>query len=430
MSKLYSSFPAVPTDVEKSAIKNGQFDTAIGLLESRITGGREVVRRAVAAILTPNGLSHPRTTATHRALLTLSRDKNGRHRLITTNFDRIFEAVAEDQVPRMAAPRLPVPKMRWSGLVYLHGLLTEPLTATDLDALVLSSGDFGLAYLTERWAARFVSELFRNYVICFVGYSINDPVMRYMMDALAADRLLGETHSEVFAFGSFSKGDEKRQELEWAAKNVTPILYRSHARHFYLHKTLQTWAAQYRDGISRNERITSRYASNAPAGSTKQDDVVSRVLWALTDPSGIPAKYFAELDPVPPIGWLGPLSEERFGHHDLPRFGIRASEKEDNPVRFSLLSRYAKYDAGRSMRLVGDRRDVNIWDRVMVQIARWTIRHLDDPRLLLWFAARGGRLDPSLSRMISDALRPGGVRVSARMRVLWSLMLAGRIRSL
>ena len=50
-----------------------------------------------------------------------------------------------------------------------------------------------LAYLTERWAARFVGELFRNYVVCFVGYSINDPVMRYMMDALAADRMLGES---------------------------------------------------------------------------------------------------------------------------------------------------------------------------------------------------------------------------------------------
>ena len=32
-----------------------------------------------------------------------------------------------------------------------------------------AGGDFGLAYLTECWAARFVSELFRNYTVCFVG---------------------------------------------------------------------------------------------------------------------------------------------------------------------------------------------------------------------------------------------------------------------
>jgi hypothetical protein len=54
-----------------------------------------------------------------------------------------------------------------------------------LNNLVLSSGDFGLAYLTERWASRFVAELFRTYITCFVGYSIDDPVLRYMVDALS-----------------------------------------------------------------------------------------------------------------------------------------------------------------------------------------------------------------------------------------------------
>jgi hypothetical protein len=34
-----------------------------------------------------------------------------------------------------------------------------------LDTVVITSGDFGLAYLNGRWAARSVSELFRNYVV-------------------------------------------------------------------------------------------------------------------------------------------------------------------------------------------------------------------------------------------------------------------------
>jgi hypothetical protein len=124
--------------------------------------------------------------------------------------------------------------------VYLHGLLSAEPTAGELDRLVVSSGDFGLAYLTERWAARFVSELFRNYTVCFVGYSINDSVLRNMMDALAADRLLGESPPEMFAFGSYSRGKEEERANEWRAKNVTPILYREHKRHAYLHKTLRT----------------------------------------------------------------------------------------------------------------------------------------------------------------------------------------------
>lgn len=55
---------------------------------------------------------------------------------------------------------------------------------TALNRLVVTSGDFGLNHLARTWNA-FVSELFRNYVVCFVGYSISDPVLRYMMDALA-----------------------------------------------------------------------------------------------------------------------------------------------------------------------------------------------------------------------------------------------------
>ena len=77
-----------------------------------------------------------------------------------------------------------------------------------MNRLVVTSGDFGLAYLTERWAARFVSELFRNYIVCFVGYSINDPVLRYMMDALAADRMLGEITPPAWALGDCETGQE------------------------------------------------------------------------------------------------------------------------------------------------------------------------------------------------------------------------------
>ena len=124
--------------------------------------------------------------------------------------------------------------------------------------LVLTSGDFGLAYLTERWAARFVSELFRNFVVCFVGYSINDPVLRYMMDALAADRMLGEISPQAYALGDFAAGQEPQKRIEWEAKNVNPILYEVPTGtndHSALHGTLKMWAETYRDGVYGSERI-------------------------------------------------------------------------------------------------------------------------------------------------------------------------------
>jgi hypothetical protein len=80
------------------------------------------------------------------------------------------------------------------------------------------------------------------------------------------------------------------------------------------------------------------------------------------------------------------------------------------------------------MTLVSDGREAHPWDQVMYQIARWTLRHLNSPRLLLWFASRGGKVAPTLARMIADALKSAGPTVTPPMRTLWSLMLAGRIR--
>lgn len=451
VKRLYSALGTVPSAVQYAAIKAGQFDTAIGLLESDLVGDRETVRRALADILTPD-LSASNATSTHEALLTLSRNREGRTRLITTNFDRLFEhviAVKLLQVDCFKAPLLPVPKNRWDGLVYLHGLLTAAPTAVELDRLVVSSGDFGLAYLTERWAARFVSELFRNYTVCFVGYSINDPVLRYMMDALAADRLLGESPPEMFAFGSYSKGKGHERANEWRAKNVTPILYREHNRHSYLHKTLRTWAETYRDGVRGKERIVVECAMARPLMSTKQDDFVGRLLWALSDSRGLPAKRFAELDPVPALDWLEPLSEERYRQGDLARFGVPPRIVRNDKLTFSLTRRPTSYDLAPLMAMVERGAPVSRWDEVMKQLARWLTRHLDDPALLLWLIKRGGHMHNDLVWWIEhrldeiakferggNAIELSRIRTSAPnaiprplMRTLWLLMLTGRVKT-
>ena len=453
VEKLYTALGTTPSAVQQAAIKAGQFDTAVGLLEADIVGGRKEakVRKALAEILKPD-LGAPNATATHEALLTLSKTREGRTRIITTNFDRLFEEVIAAKslpVERFQAPLLPVPKNRWNGLVYLHGLLTSASTPSDLDRLVVSSGDFGLAYLTERWAARFVSELFRNYTVCFVGYSINDPVLRYMMDALAADGLLGEAQPEMFAFGSCSKGKEEERANEWRAKNVTPILYREHNRHAYLHKTLRAWADTYRDGVRGKERIVVECAMARPLASTRQDDFVGRLLWALSDPGGLPARRFADLDPVPSLDWLEPLSEERYRHCDLGRFGVPPRATVDDKLTFSLTGRPSPYPLAPLMCLVDAGARSSRWDEVMRQLARWLIRHLDDPALLLWLVKRGGQLHDDLVWWIEHRLdelakleREGNTAELARicegapnatpgplMRTLWRLLLTGRVKS-
>lgn len=452
VSRLYQGLSVTPDLVQQSAIKAGQFDTAIGLLEADVVGGRKKVRSELAKILTPN-LTAANATATHEALLMLAQNREGRTRLITTNFDRLFEEVRATKslsFPDFQAPLLPVPKTRWDGLVYLHGLLpVAATTAGDLDRLVVSSGDFGLAYLTERWAARFVSELFRNFTVCFVGYSINDPVLRYMMDALAADRLLGESPPEMFAFGSYSKGKEVDRASEWKAKNVTPILYREHQHHAYLHKTLRAWASTYHDGVRGKERIVVECAIARPLASTKQDDFVGRMLWALSDPGGLPAKRFAELDPVPSLDWLEPLSQELYRHADLGRFGVPPQVAVDEKLSYSLTSRPAPYSLAAWMSIVNAGPHNIRWDAVMFQLARWLLRHLDDPKLLIWVIKSGGQLHDQLIGLIQrhfdelDRLASGGntidldrIRANApnaiprpAMRTLWRMLLNGHVKS-
>ncbi len=449
--RLYQLLSVTPSAVQLSAIKSGQFDVAIGLLESDMVGGREIVRRALATILTPD-LTAPNATATHEALLHLARNREGRTRLITSNFDRLFEEVRAAKslpFPDFKAPLLPVPKIKWDGLVYLHGLLPVTPTAGDLDWLVVSSGDFGLAYLTERWAARFVSELFRNFTVCFVGYSINDPVLRYMMDALAADRLLGESQPENYAFGSYSKGKDDDRANEWKAKNVTPILYREYRNHDYLHKTLRAWSEIYRDGVRGKERIVVECAIARPLASTKQDDFVGRMLWALSDPSGLPANRFAELDPVPSLDWLEPLSKQSYRHNDLGRFGVPPQAAIDDKLAYSLTSRPTPYSLAPWMKIVDAGHRSSRWDAVMVQLARWLLRHLDDPKLLMWVVKLGGQPHDQLLGLIErhldklgklassgDSTELNRIRANApnaiprpAMRTLWRLLLNGHVKS-
>lgn len=430
VDRIYGNVGESRTAIENAAFDRGEYDTTISLLENRVMGGRTAVRSALHAALVPD-LTLPGATQTHEALLTLGRNRLGILRLITTNFDNLFD-VAGKIVGRppesFLAPLLPVPKKRWDGLVYLHGKLPASPVHPELERLVISSGDFGLAYLTERWAARFVSELFRNHTVCFVGYGLNDPVMRYMMDALAADQQLGEAPTEVYAFGGTTKRDHDRTADEWKAKNVIPILYRTPGKndHTALHRTLQAWAETYRDGVRGKEAIVARYAGLAPTGSTKQDDFVGRMLWALCDLSGLPAKTFSDAKPTPSLAWLEAFDENRFRHRDLVRFGVTPSSVEDKVLAFSLVARPAPYLLAPWMRLFRRFGDSSPrWDNVMPHIARWLLNHLDDPVLLLKAVSDGGKLQDNFRYFLQAELnarppRPG-------MKILWQLLLAGLV---
>lgn len=453
VKQIYEQLGTSRNAIEEESYRRQKYDATLDLLERRIPGQRLAVRRALATVLKPN-VRRKGASDTHAALLELAKGRDGATRLVTTNFDRLFERLMTRAKPKIVghqAPYLPIPKnSRWNGVVYLHGLLPEAQDDSSLQRLVLTSGDFGLAYLTEGWAARFVAELFRNYIVCFVGYSIEDPVLRYMMDALAADRMLGESVSCAYAFGSFSSAEESAKRDEWEAKGVTPIMYEvpeGTQDHSALHKTLKAWAATYRDGVQGRERIIAQYAMTRPTASTRQDDFVGRMLWALSHESGLPAKVFSEFDPAPSLDWLEPLSESRYRHDDLPRFGVPPQARPDDDLAYSITRRPTPYSFAPWMMFVKGRSGE--WDNVMFALARWMIRHLDDPALVLWVARQGDQLHEKFARLLGTRLdeivaleREGKfeelerIRANAPraipgslMRTLWRLFLSKRVKS-
>lgn len=286
---------------EKQEFDNHNYDRTLALFETRLGGGPQV-REAVQARLTiPSGIHLP----LHSAILELARTPEVAYRLVTTNFDRGF-VMADPSIGFETAPAMPLPRRsRWRRPVHLHGLIgAEGRTLNDL---VLTSADFGDAYITSGWASRFVAELFARFSVLFIGYSVSDPVMRYLVDALAVSKAHGEHSRQVFALVPSKSGepDEHVRQL-WAARGVAAIVYEMDATHSRLERTLVEWAGIHKSGLAGRVSVVAQLADNPPSGSG-QDYHSSQMIWALSDKSGLASRKFLSLSP--PIEWLEVLEQ-------------------------------------------------------------------------------------------------------------------------
>ena len=179
-----------------------------------------------------------------------------------------------------------------------------------------------------------------------------------------------------------------------------PILYQNHCKHFLLRETLRIWSEMFRDGIYGKEQVVFQLAEADPGTTTEQDNFVGRMLWALADPSGNPAKRFAENDPVPRIDWLEPLSVYRYRDTDLRLFGVAPLDDVDSESHFSFLRRPTPYRLAPTMELANPSSNGKL-DNIMFQLARWLTRHLNDPKT----DALGGRARGSFAQYVSSTYR-------------------------
>ena len=169
--------------------------------------GVDVHARAARVLSSKN----PQPTALHRSSLQLFR-QNDQVRIVTTNFDELFEQAAKDVLDFtpdvFRAPALPLGRS-FNGIVHVHGVLSHP------EGMVLTDGDFGRAYLTEGWARRFLVELFREFSVLFVGYDHNDTVMNYLARALP----------EGGGNRRFAMTGGARDFQHWSVLGIKPIIF-------------------------------------------------------------------------------------------------------------------------------------------------------------------------------------------------------------
>ena len=212
-------------------------DRIFGLLEREFDV--KDIHAAVARSLRP---SSGVDLSAHRVMLDLARGPDHRVRLVTTNFDRLFEA-SYHNLRCWQPPRLPDP-VRYDdldGIVHLHGRVSEDYGGSEGEGFVLSSAEFGRAYLSEAWATAFIQSVLQKYLVVFVGYTADDPPVQYLLEAL--NRRMA-TAATIYAFQA---GDPAEAQAKWHQKGVEAIAYVESEDHAVLWDTLSAWSTRASD---------------------------------------------------------------------------------------------------------------------------------------------------------------------------------------
>jgi hypothetical protein len=238
--QIYAEIGETPDNeaAELEAMRRGEYDRALRSLEKRtaLPKAPSRVRAATSKLLTPaSGVLVP----DHLTLLRLSRDVNGRPKLITTNFDPLFEraahagGMATASHAGKAVPRPGTPDDH--GILHLHGRIADATLNLLPSELILTSADFGDAYLRDGWASQYIEDRMRLNTVVLVGYAAEDTAMRLLLETVDADRERFRDLKSIYAI-------ERQTPISasiWKAKGIKPIEF---AEYDHIYDTLAEWA--------------------------------------------------------------------------------------------------------------------------------------------------------------------------------------------
>lgn len=385
------------------AFREGRYDEALSILENPKDGYEpKQVREKVRGCLTQDSPSLDK----HLILAQLADLDKEHGRLVTTNFDCLFDKAVNDlreqegsehQPDVHVAPALPPAKPQtFRGLAYLHGKLGD--SPDDLQ-LVLTTADFGRAYMLEGWARRFVVDLFRHYHVVFIGYSVEDIMMRYLVSALAAIREENEKSPQQFrrSYAFAKKGAESTvDERQWRL-GIEPLLYDAADKsdeHRELWRILKEWSEDHRGKFTERRYKVTRLGQHPP----KNENDIQEMAWALKDIEV--ARHFADSKAHP--GWIAPLQEKRL-------LGLPTSRNDKgDPIAVPLVSQ----------RLTDQ---LALYD-VTQELSRWIVKCLNTPEALDWALREGSVLHADLRRQVRFRLDDEKTELQPAFRKIWQVL--------
>ncbi|TFH41811.1 MAG: hypothetical protein E4H01_14370, partial [Lysobacterales bacterium] len=408
-------------------------DHIFGLLERDFL--TRDIESAVAKALQPSpGVD----LSAHRILLALATTPEGKVRLVTTNFDRLFED-CDDTLKVWQPPRLPDPTRPndMDGIIHLHGRTTRDYGGSEGDGFVLSSSEFGRAYLSDGWATNFFREILNRYVVAFVGYQADDPPVQYLLEAL--NKKAGQI-KDVYAFQSGTPSDASAR---WIHKGIEAIAYFEEDGHQALWETLEAWAERAKAPEAWYNSVIG-LAREGP--ENLEPHVRGQVAHIISTLEG--ARKFSESDPPPPADWIcvfdpyqryatprhtGQLSEQGSFVDPFYLYGLDSDvvpipidpenylEKRNvPPTAWSGLAanrpdrKYLRDDNLPALRGHWSTNPPSLPSR-LIQIGVW-IKQVAHQPTLVWWAAHQHALHPSIQQQIEHQLSK---RTSRVVRQAW-----------
>lgn len=259
------------------------------------------VKEACSLLVDPHG----QFTNLHTNILRLL-DANCQMRLVTTNFDNCFENSMEVlgcEAKVFSSPALPLGK-GVNGIVHLHGVFS------DLETMILTAEDYGEAYVSNGWVARFLVDLFKTYTVLFVGYSCGDSLVDYLTRSISS-----EISGRAFVLCKDSDVDD------WQMRGAEPIVFDDFDD---LPKIFGDWASYMESSVTEKVIHIHDICQAKNMNQADKDFIIQALLWPDEDDRYLFTSEFCKtasniehFQLLKNNGFLGFLSSKNPGRQDL-----------------------------------------------------------------------------------------------------------------